>query len=103
MPFLDQGLRTFLQNQASSFDAVIQVCRDKPQTLHARYSQACYDVAKRLLTVGGGGFVDLLPLVNTRYVLEEEMTDYEGAFDSFFNINTPVDLEEARALLTARV
>ena len=102
MPFLNRCLLAFLAEQARTYDAVVPMVHDRPQPLHAVYSQRCLEVAEGLLASKDAGLRDLLAAVNTKYVSQEEVARYDPHLTSFFNINTPSDLKEAERLFESR-
>ena len=101
-PFLNRCLLAFLAEQARTYDAVVPMVHDRPQPLHAVYSQRCLEAADGLLSRKDAGLRDLLAAVNTKYVSQEEVARYDSRLTSFFNVNTPSDLEEAERLLESR-
>ena len=75
---------------------------DRPQPLHAVYTQRCLAMVESLLARKDAGLRDLLAAVNTKYVSQEEVARYDSRLTSFFNVNTPSDLKEAERLLESR-
>lgn len=102
MPFLNRRLLAFLVEQARTYDAVVPMVHDRPQPLHAVYTQRCLAMAESLLARKDAGLRDLLAAVNTKYVSQEEVARYDSRLTSFFNVNTPSDLKEAERLLESR-
>jgi molybdopterin-guanine dinucleotide biosynthesis protein A len=96
MPFLNRELLRHLMAQSSNVDAVIPRLGGQPEPLHALYSQACLAPMERMLRAGQLKIAPLFEAVRVRYVDEETIDRIDPRHLSFFNINTPADLEEAR-------
>ncbi len=102
MPFLNSALLHYLVKLAPGFDVVIPRINDKIEPLHAVYSKGCLDSIKQLLDKDVLQITQLLPLVKTRYVDEDEVDRYDPEHLSFFNINTRSDLLEAEKIMAHR-
>ncbi|MBI3978846.1 MAG: molybdenum cofactor guanylyltransferase [Chloroflexi bacterium] len=101
MPFLSSPLIQFLQSLASGFDVVIPVVGGREEPMHAVYSKRCQDPMEKRLCQGGARVIDFFPDVRVRYVAEDEIRGFDPHLLSFFNVNTPADLERALALAAA--
>lgn len=99
MPFLNGALLRYLVQIVPGFDIVIPEVGGKIEPLHAIYSKDCLAIIKRLLDRGILQPLQLLDLVKTRYVGQEEVDKFDPAHLSFFNINTQKDVIEADRLL----
>ncbi|MGQ9627519.1 MAG: molybdenum cofactor guanylyltransferase [Anaerolineae bacterium] len=99
MPFLNPELLRYLVSLASGYDVVIPRLAGLPEPLHAVYSKNCLPPIDRLLASGGRKIIDFFPEVRVRYVEDEEIARFDPQKLSFFNINIPEDLEEARKLV----
>jgi molybdopterin-guanine dinucleotide biosynthesis protein A len=99
MPFLNSALLSYLVELASGFDIVIPKVNDKIEPLHAVYSKNCLAIIKQLLDKGIFQMLQLLDLVKTRYVCENEIDKYDPENLSFFNINTQDDLLKAKKII----
>ena len=98
MPFLDQSLLQYLINLAHGFDVVMPSVEGLMEPLHAVYSKDCLPHIERILKDGGRSVKDVLHQVNVRYVEREEIERFDPTHLSFLNMNTDIDLENARAL-----
>jgi len=98
MPFLNINLLNYLVGVAPGYDVVIPKVEEKIEPLHAVYSKNCLTTIKRLLDNNILQMLQLLDLVKTRYVTEEEVNVFDPEHLSFFNINTIKDLNEAEQL-----
>lgn len=98
MPFLNTSLLLYFSALAEYYDVVIPRFQDSLEPLHAIYSKACLPHIKALLDQNILRIIDLFSRVRTRYVEEHEWAIIDPERLSFFNINTPQDLEKARVL-----
>ncbi|MFC1905807.1 molybdenum cofactor guanylyltransferase, partial [Chloroflexota bacterium] len=96
MPFLNRILLSYLVQIAPGFDIVIPRVGNKIEPLHAVYSKNCLTTIKKLLDENILQMLQLLDLVKTRYVDDDEVDRYDSGRRSFFNINTQNDLIEAK-------
>ncbi len=101
MPFLNTNLLRYLMGLASGYDAVVPRV-DGLQPLHAVYGRSCLPKIEALLHTAGAGIYQLLPLVNVRYVDEEEINTLDPEGRSFLNVNTEADLELAKSYFKNR-
>lgn len=100
MPFLNPSLLRYLMQVSPGFDAVIpRVGGIRLEPLHALYSKNCLAPIHQQLQQGNLRIASFLDQVRVRYVEEAEIDRFDPQHLSFFNINTPADLERARAML----
>ena len=99
MPFLDLNLLRYMIILASGHDVVIPRIGGLPEPLHAIYSKSCLEPIDRLLARGGLKIIDFFSEVRVRYVEEDEVDIFDPQHLSFFNVNTPNDLEEVKKLV----
>ena len=98
MPFLDLRLLRYMILLSPGQDVVIPRVGGLTEPLHAIYSKECLQPIERLLSAGGFKIIDFFPEVRVRYVEEQEIRLFDPQCLSFFNINSPCDLEKARGL-----
>jgi molybdopterin-guanine dinucleotide biosynthesis protein A len=98
MPFLDLNLLRYMILLSPGQDVVIPRVGGLTELLHAIYSKQCLQPIERVLASGGLKIIDFFPEVRVRYVEEQEIKLFDPQCLSFFNINTPADLERARSL-----
>ncbi len=98
MPFLNLALLRYMVLQACEHDVVIPRLGGLPEPLHAIYSKNCLEPIDRLLARGGLKIIDFFPEVRVRYLEEDEVDVFDPQHLSFFNVNTPGDLEEMKKL-----
>jgi molybdopterin-guanine dinucleotide biosynthesis protein A len=98
MPFLDPNLLRYMIILAREHDVVIPRIGGLPEPLHAIYSKNCLEPIDRLLARGDLKIIDFFSEVRVRYVEEGEVDIFDPQHLSFFNVNTPHDLEEMKKL-----
>ena len=99
MPFLNIGLIKYMIDGASSFAAVAPKIGWMIQPLHAIYSKSCIPSIEELIQEDQLQIIKLFNLVNTRYVTEKEIDQFDPDHLSFLNINTEGDLLKAEVLI----
>jgi molybdopterin-guanine dinucleotide biosynthesis protein MobB len=99
MPFVDGQLLQRMSGLAVGYEAVVPVWDERPQPLHAIYSRNCLPTIERSLCGSTTpALQDLLGELHVRYLNHEQIEELGGSTASFFNVNTPADLEAARSL-----
>lgn len=97
MPFLNPALLRHLAARLGTHAAVVPMVDGRYHALHAVYSQRCLSTAKDIL-LQGGSMRDLLAAVDTRVIPETEVRAIDPECLSCFNLNSPEELETARAI-----
>lgn len=100
MPFFSPQLGAYLGSLASThaWDVVIPRRGDFLEPLCAVYSRGALPKITESLESGDGRVSAVLDGLSVRYVEEAERTSFGPDEILFFNINSPADLERARAL-----
>ncbi len=98
MPFLDLRLLRYMILLSPGQDVVIPRVGGLTEPLHAIYSKECLQPMERLLSARRLRIVGFFPEVRVRYIKEHEVKLFDPQCLSFFNVNTPADLEKARSL-----
>jgi molybdopterin-guanine dinucleotide biosynthesis protein A len=100
MPFLDARVLHWLVERATAdVDVVIPVVDGQMDPMHAVYRrERCLDAIGRALARGDKRMISYLGEVRVREVTEGELRALDPDLRSLFNINTPEDLDRARAL-----
>lgn len=125
MPFLNQELLRYLISLTPGFDVIVPQAmdpsrhpwpppqavaeadaaprppaarRDDLHPLHAVYSKACLPAMERRLRDGDLRLVSLFDQLRVRIVTPAEVDTLDPRHRSFFNVNTPEDLQHALAL-----
>ncbi len=98
MPFLSLPLLGHLLELSPGYDVVVPRLRDGLEPLHAVYGRGCLGPMERLLATESNRIFDFYGEVRVRYVEEAVVDRLAPDHLSFFNINTPADLERAQRL-----
>ena len=96
MPFLNSRLLQHLSNSATGYDVVMPRINGLIQPLHAVYSRRCLPAIHEQLQRSQLQVRVFLDRIRVRYIEEAEIDRFDPRRLSFFNVNTPDDLEEAR-------
>ena len=99
MPLLNLQLLRYMVQLSAEFDVVIPRVGDETEPLHAIYSKACLQPIAQLLDCGKRRVIHFFDRVRVRYVDPAEIEAFDPEHLSFFNINTPADLQRAQELI----
>ena len=110
VPFLNPALLRYLAEADPQADVVIPVIAGESrqgrgqimQTLHAVYRDTCLVPIRERLQCDQRQVIGFFPQVKVHAVPEEIVRAYDPDLLSFFNVNTPEALEQARGLARAR-
>lgn len=80
-------------------DVIVPTVEGYPQGLHAIYSKRCLVPIKQRLDADRLKVIGFHDDVRVRYIDEAEYQPFDPRGRSFFNVNTPEDLEQARQLI----
>jgi molybdopterin-guanine dinucleotide biosynthesis protein A len=97
MPFLSPPLLRWMLAQPRDYDVLLPL-GDRPQPLHAVWSRRCLEPLRRRLEGGRLRLTDVLADLRVREVPAAVLAREDPLGRSFFNVNTPEDLQRARAL-----
>jgi len=100
MPFLNENLIRRQMEVCGDFDVVIPVSSYGYQPMHSIYSKNCIPFIERQIRQGDLKIVRFFPEVRVREFGVDEILPLDPDELSFFNVNTPVDWEQARKLLS---
>ena len=102
MPFLSADVARLLVARAAEADVVIPETGGQLETLHACYGRRCLPAMEQRLRAGllkiTGFFADVRVVV----VPEADVARHADPTLVFMNVNTPAELERARALAAGR-
>ena len=98
MPFLDVELLRHMAALSREYDVLVPHLAEGIEPLHAIYSNACIEPIREVVNRGGRRIVEFFPRVRVRYIEQEVIDRFDPHHLSFFNINTPEDLERALRL-----
>ena len=100
MPFVNRSLLEYLLALVPDYDVVIP--RRKPkefiEPFRAIYSKNCLEPIRNAIKDGKLKVASFFPNINVRFIEVEEVTHFDPNELTFFNINTPEELVEARQL-----
>ncbi len=105
MPLLQPRLLSYLTTILGEDDAVVPYVEDsnpsdpKFQTLSAVYSKKCLSAIKQMFAEGELRVHALYSRISVRVVPPSEWRQFDPHGHSFFNINTPADLNDASRLI----
>jgi molybdopterin-guanine dinucleotide biosynthesis protein A len=100
MPLLNTDLLRYMVGLLDEqTDVIVPTVDGYPQGLHAIYGKACLDPIRQRLEADNLKVIGFYGDVQVRYIDEAEYTPYDPHGYSFFNVNTPEDLERARQLM----
>jgi molybdopterin-guanine dinucleotide biosynthesis protein A len=107
MPFINPGLIAAQRDLLVSerVDVVIPVSPEGLEPLHAVYrKETCLPAIQAALEAGKMRVTSWFPYVKVREMLPQEVMRYDPQFQSFINVNTPQEFEQAEgeALRQAR-
>ncbi len=98
MPFLRSDIVRLMVDRAATGDVVIPRIAGQYETLHAVYGKACLVPMQERLSQGRLKITDFFDAVRVAVIEEAELTFYGDPAVVFMNVNTPEELERARAL-----
>lgn len=99
MPFLMVEVARLVTSRAAEADVVAPRVGSQWETLHACYAKTCLPPIETRLRAGRLKIVELYDDVRVLTVAEEAVARHRAPALVFMNVNTPEDLEAARALL----
>ena len=99
MPFLRADVARLVIARAGQADVVVPRAADQLQTLHAAYGKACLPHMEARLRAGRLKIVGFFDDVRVLEVPEAEVARHADPSIVFMNVNTPEELERARALI----
>lgn len=99
MPFANPALLKYIMGLCDgTHDVIVPRVDGYPEGLHAIYSQACLAPIRKRLDADQLKVMGFYSDVRVRYLDEAEYQSFDPKGLSFFNVNTPQELEEARRL-----
>jgi molybdopterin-guanine dinucleotide biosynthesis protein A len=98
MPFLHPDVVRLVVARAGEGDVVIPRAGDYLETMHALYGKACLPHIEACLQAGRLKIVGFFDRVRVVEVAEAEVARHRAPDVVFMNVNTPAELERARAL-----
>lgn len=101
MPFVNPELLRYMigLRAAGPFDVIVPRVEAYPEGMHAIYSKSCMDAIRARLDADRLKIIGFYDEVRVRYIDEPEYTPFDPKGLSFYNVNTPEELEKARRLM----
>ncbi|HEX79082.1 MAG TPA: molybdenum cofactor guanylyltransferase [Dehalococcoidia bacterium] len=99
MPFLNVELLRYMVSLPRDYDVLVPRICGKIETMHAVYSKNCLLQIEKLLKTGHKKIIEFFSGVRVRYLTQEEIDRYDPEHNSFFNVNSPEQLEKARVII----
>jgi molybdopterin-guanine dinucleotide biosynthesis protein A len=99
MPFLNRELLAHMLAEAEGYDMLAPRSDDFVEPLHAVYARGCKAIMEPLIEENRFTIRNLMRAVRVRYLESVELDRFDPQRLSFFNIDTPQDMERARRLL----
>ncbi len=97
MPFLSQALLAEMASARDGCDAVVPLLDGRPEPTHALYSKDCVEPIRKNLEAGELKISAFFEMVRVKYLPQPTVEALDPGLWSFFNVNTPSDLEIAMA------
>ncbi|PYM78108.1 MAG: molybdenum cofactor guanylyltransferase [Candidatus Rokuibacteriota bacterium] len=98
MPFLHPEVVRLVVARAGEGDVVIPRVGEQYETMHAAYGKACLPHIEERLRAGRLRIVGFFDRVRVVEIGEAEIARFRDPAVAFMNVNTPDELERARAL-----
>jgi molybdopterin-guanine dinucleotide biosynthesis protein A len=98
MPFLHPGVVRLVADRAGEGDVVIPRVGSQLETMHAAYGKACLPHIEERLIAGHLKIVEFFERVRVVEITEADVARFRDPHVVFMNVNTPDELERARAL-----
>jgi molybdopterin-guanine dinucleotide biosynthesis protein A len=99
LPFVCLPLLEHQLQLAPGADAVVPRWRGELEPLHAVYRRTCLPAIEQSLAEGRRRMISFLPAVRLTVVEEDRVANYDPDGLTFFNVNTPDDLQAAERIL----
>ena len=100
MPSLNRELLRHMVECKDDFDAVVPRISGKMEALYALYRNTCLPAIRRLIDSREYQIFRFFSEVSVRYVDEGEIRQFDPELRSFFNVNTPQELQEIQQQAT---
>lgn len=98
MPFIQPALVRLLIGLSGDGDALVPRIDDRPQPLLAVYRKSCVPALQQALAQEDLKVERFLERIHVRYVTGEDLRSADPDLISFFNVNRPEDLDQAKQL-----
>ena len=101
MPFLNQDVIAQFTNRRDIADIVMARLAARLHPVHALYGKGCLPAMEQMIVARQLKIQELLSHASLRvqYITEADLLHIDPTWRSFYNVNTPADLETACSLL----
>lgn len=101
MPFLDQAVISQFTSRRSIADIVMAKLSARLHPMHALYGKQCLPIMEQMIRAQQLKIQEIVLATSVRvlYLTEADLFTTDSSERSFYNVNTPADLETARFLL----
>lgn len=99
MPFVQPAVVGRMVQLATDYDVIVPEKIEGLEPLHAIYSSRCLPHIEKMLARGMLQVINFFPAVKVYRLSSEEIGQLDPQRLSFFNINTPDDMDRAKELL----
>lgn len=104
MPFVIPEMLNYLLTTIQGYDAAIPQLGPKKflEPFRAVYRKTCLPEVESVINSGQRKVISFLPPLNVNYLSDQQLKTFDPNMISFFNTNTPEELEQAKQLAQAR-
>ncbi|ACZ42372.1 molybdopterin-guanine dinucleotide biosynthesis protein A-like protein [Thermobaculum terrenum ATCC BAA-798] len=102
MPFLNTELLKYMISLPRDYDVLIPVL-DEPEPMHAIYSKRCIPWIAQSIESGSYRIIGWFDRAKVKYIPKETIARFDSDFMSFFNMNTPEELEFAKSYMNRKI
>lgn len=102
MPFLNLDLVKYMEQSAARYDAVVPCIGEYYQPLHSFYNRSCIRIIEKQLSLKQYKVTDFYDHLKIKYINSAEIFRFDPNQESFININTWNDYENALEILASR-
>ena len=99
MPFPNLELVKYMEQSAAGYDAVVPRIGEYYQPLHSFYNRSCIGIIEKQLSLGCYKVTDFYDHLKIRFISSAEILRFDPNQESFTNINTWDDYENALEIL----
>ena len=100
MPLLNPALIRYLALLRPGYDVIVPYPAGQPEPLHAFYHRRCLPVIEQALASQQRPIWRIYDKLRIRPVLPAELVIFDPDLQSFVNINTPIEWEKVRRLIS---
>jgi len=99
MPMISTKLVKYMIDSVGKYDAVAIKIGDYIEPMHAIYTKNCINIIKNMIDSDRLSLHNIFDKVNARFVMKEEIEQYDPEYLCTFNINTQDDMKKIEKIL----